>query len=301
MNGFLLIDKPQGINSFKLVMALRKLTGQRRVGFAGTLDPLASGLMVLALGEYTKLLSYLEARDKVYVVDILLGKVSDTYDTDGQVQDGTAAAGARPVSREVIDALLVEYFVGEISQTPPRFSAVQIAGKRAYDLARKGVDFQLASRQVQIFSCRILDYDFPNLRLEVHCSSGTYVRSLAHDLGEKLGCGGVVAGLRRLKVGDLSVEDAVSLEQMPAEGVDKFLLSPRRIFENIFKPEQMIEVNQSEYAVLARGNFIDNTFGLAVDAAASQGLAFFEGQLVGVVETIENGQKLKFKKKLHIF
>jgi tRNA pseudouridine55 synthase len=180
MNGFLLIDKASGINSFKLVLALRKIAAQKRVGFAGTLDPLASGLMVLALGEYTKLLSYLEAKDKVYQVTMRFGVVSDTYDIDGQVVPFVNLEGVQPPpTLGQIEAALARDFTGEINQIPPRFSALRIDGKRAYDMAREGQQFEMKARPVQIFSSKVLEYNFPELSLEVHCSSGMYIRSLA--------------------------------------------------------------------------------------------------------------------------
>ena len=289
MNGFLLIDKPVGSNSFKLVIALRKMLGQRRIGYAGTLDPLASGLMILAIGEYTKLLPYLEAKDKVYEVTVLLGQVSNTYDTDGEMS--TVEVKDIP-EKNRIEQVLAESFTGEIQQIPPKFSAIQIDGKRAYDLARKGHEFELKSRPVQIFSSKLLDYIYPELRLEVHCSSGTYIRTIAHDLGQKLGTGGLVSQLRRTRIGDIDVAGALPLASLNVDFVNKNLVPPRTIFKN----RSMVDLSESQYSVLTLGNFIDNVFNLQGDA-----LGFFKEEVVGVIELTENGSKLKFKKKLHIF
>ena len=327
MNGFLLIDKEggknnsrtssssggknnsrtsgssAGLNSFKLVIALRKIANQKRVGYAGTLDPLASGLMVMALGEYTKLLPYLESRDKVYEVEILLGSSSDTYDTDGVVVQREVK---KIPSRIRLEEILKTSFTGKLEQRPPRFSAIQIGGKRAYDLARQGEDFQLKRRPVEIFNIEILHYDFPVLRLRVHCSSGTYIRSLAHDLGEALGCGGVVSALRRTAVGQLQVEKAVALSAINAQNLESSFIDPREIFVD----KKCIQLSDEEYAVLARGNFIDNIVfphnkpreklpeRLSEDESA---VAFRQGSVVGIVETTQAGSKLKFRRKLHIF
>jgi len=313
MNGFLLIDKARGINSFKLVLALRKIAGQKRVGFAGTLDPLASGLMILALGEYTKLLQYLEAKDKVYHVTMRFGVVSDTYDTDGQVVPFVNLSEAQEAPTfQQIEEVLSRDFTGEINQIPPRFSALRIDGKRAYDMAREGQQFEMKARPVQIFSSKILSYNFPELSLEVHCSSGTYIRSLAHDLGQKLGCGAVVSVLRRTKVGQLKVEDSVALEKLNEAPLSSFFVQPEKVLASVFGEESILQLSEGDYEVLARGNFIENGFGLPVGhgggevnhrlgGASEVGLAFFRGEVVGVVETTEGGSKLKFKKKLLIF
>lgn len=295
MNGFLLIDKEQGLNSFKLVVILRKLAGQKRVGYAGTLDPLASGLMVLALGEYTKLLPYLEAKDKVYRVGVKLGVISNTYDAEGQVE---VYPEARQPSLEEIKEILADNFTGEIKQIPPKFSAIQIDGKRAYDLAREGHQFELKERPVQIFYAKVLDYQYPELKLEVHCSSGTYIRSLAHDLGEKLSCGAMVADLRRTKIGGLSIEQALPLDKIKEAPLINFFTPPSLIFKDVFSAKQIIALGKEQYEVLAHGNFIENESVLGVGGV---GLAFYKGEVVGVVETTERGSKLKFKKKLHIF
>ncbi len=289
INGFLLIDKPEGINSFKLVIALRKISNQKRVGYAGTLDPLASGLMILALGEYTKLLPYLEAADKVYQVGIKFGEVSDSYDADGQISP--IEVSEKPTLK-IIKEELARNFQGKIRQIPPRFSAIQIGGKRAYDLARKGEQFELKERPVQIFSTEVLDYSYPYLNLEIHCSSGTYIRSFAHQLGENLKCGGLVSKLRRTKIGKLSVEDSFPLASLNLEVVNKIFVSPREIFKGM----SQIELEKSQYEVLSKGNFIENP-----ELLSGEALGFFENQLVGIIETTENGRKLKFKKKLHIF
>ncbi len=293
MNGFLLIDKESGLNSFKLVLALRRIANQKRVGFAGTLDPLASGLMILALGEYTKLLPYLEAKDKVYEVLVELGKTSDSFDIDGEVIDRQVQGNPafKPPKEEEILEILKLKFSGKIEQVPPRYSALRIDGKRAYQMAREGQVFEMKSRPVEIFSVDILEYQFPRLKLRVHCSSGTYIRSLANDLGEELGCGGMVVELRRTAIGGIGVEEALQLDDLKAVSLAEVMTAPEKVFAG--RPK--ININYEDYQILARGNFIDNPNG------GGEALAFLDGQLVGVVETTMQGSKLKFRKKLNIF
>ncbi len=279
MHGFLLLDKSSGEPSFRSVIRLRKRLGLRRVGFAGTLDPLATGLMIFAVGEYTKLLPYLEAKDKVYETSIVLGAVSDTYDADGDVTEVEAEAEAEAPSEEAVRAVLEQNFMGVLSQVPPAHSAVQIDGMRAYDLARKGEKVELKPRQVEVFSVEILEYAYPLLRLRVHCAAGTYIRSIAHDLGQELGCGGYVKELRRMAIGDLSVDQADE---------EKFY----KAWE-ILSMMPVCDLSREQYEVLALGNFVD----LEVDEVPA--LARFEGECVGALEKAANGQ-YKFKKRLLI-
>lgn len=291
MNGFLLLDKKTGLNSFKLVVALRKIAGQKRVGFAGTLDPLATGLMILALGEYTKLLPYLEKADKKYEVKIELGKESDTFDSDGEI---TVINGYLEPTLEDVEKILKEKFLGKIIQIPPRFSAIKIGGKRAYDMARKGEKFEMKEREVEIFSIEVLEYDFPFLRLQIHCSSGTYIRSIAHDLGGILGCGGMVVELRRTAIGgaDFDGFDVCKMEDLNAENIVEHFVEPVKLFGGMAK----VELEQGEYDVLANGNFIENRFNLGEIA-----LGYLKGELVGILKGVDGSNKLKFKKKLNIF
>ncbi len=222
-----MIDKPKGVPSFRCVAVLRRLTGVRRIGFAGTLDPLASGLMILAVGRpATRQLGNLTKMDKVYDVEIELGKVSDSYDADGKIEcikNLDEKSFIKKLNKNYIQEVLEENFSGERLQQPPVFSAIQIGGKRAYALARQNKEVKLEPRKVVFHSITVLSYLWPVLALRVHCGSGTYIRSLAHDLGEILGCGGYVKELRRIKVGSFDVADAVGLAQLNAENVFGFL------------------------------------------------------------------------------
>jgi tRNA pseudouridine55 synthase len=305
MNGFLLLDKETGLNSFKLVVALRKLADQKRVGFAGTLDPLATGLMILALGEYTKLLPCLEVKDKKYEVKIEFGKTSDTYDAEGEIIEQTFEKGREfeVPNESTIKKLLKERFVGKIQQVPPRFSALKIDGQRAYEMARKGEEFEMKSREVELFSTEILEYEYPFLRLSIPCSKGTYIRSIAHDLGELLGCGGIVAELRRTAVGEVEIGSekwkVSQVSDLDQENLQLCFVSPRVLLAD----KMQIDLNEEQYSVLNRGNFIEDEWGTEKQQRGEDfvALGFFQGDLVGVVERANVPGKLKFKKKLNIF
>ncbi|MFN3302021.1 MAG: tRNA pseudouridine(55) synthase TruB [Patescibacteria group bacterium] len=217
---FILIDKPKRITSHDVVNHLRKITGQRKIGHAGTLDPIATGLLILGIGrKATKKLSQFQKLDKEYIVKIKLGAISDTFDSEGKIEKKKVEK--IPNLNEVEEVLKI--FVGEIEQIPPSFSAKKIKGKKAYQLARKGLKIKLKPIKVKIYKIEILNYSFPYLEIKVLCSSGTYIRSLANDIGEKLSCGGYVEELRRIKIGNFSVEKAVKLDDLNSENWRNFL------------------------------------------------------------------------------
>ncbi len=206
LDGLLVLDKPGGVTSRDAVnRALRWFPRGTRMGHTGTLDPLATGVLVLCLGAATRLTEYVQRMGKTYRAGVRLGARSDTDDADGTV---TPVAPAAPPAAAAVTAALAG-FVGEIDQTPPVFSAAKVAGRRAYDLARQGHDVDLRPRKVHIYGIDVLHYEHPRLELEIRCGKGTYIRSLARDLGERLGCGALVQTLRRTCVGPFAAEDAV--------------------------------------------------------------------------------------------
>lgn len=210
-HGFLLIDKPTGITSHTAVAIVRKRLSEKDIGHLGTLDPAASGLLVLAVGSKAlKVIELFEGLSKAYRADIEFGAVSSTYDREGVIEEVTRKPGWDIPTDSQISKLLQERFTGKISQVPPAFSAVHVNGQRAYDLARQGKQVELQARTVQIEKSTIVSYDYPKLVLDVHCGSGTYIRSLAHDLGAAVGCGGYLSALRRTSIGEWSVENAKS-------------------------------------------------------------------------------------------
>lgn len=286
---FLLIDKASGQNSFRLVQCLRKIFDLRRVGFAGTLDPLATGLLIFALAEATKLLPALEGMDKVYEVKIRLGKISTTYDAEGEISDYPTVENFP--THEFIEEVL-KSFLGSQQQMPPQFSAIKIKGKHAYEMARKGVKVDLKPRPVVFYDIRLDSYEYPMLALTVHCSSGTYIRSLAHDLGQKLQCGGHVEELRRTKVGPFSVKDAIDLNIINPSNKLQYVLKP----QELLKDWAQIELTEKEYAMIALGGFIPNR----IHYQGKSLLALYQQECVGLIETFNEGASLKFIKKFTI-
>jgi tRNA pseudouridine55 synthase len=219
VNGILLIDKPSGWTSFDIVAKvrglLRKLTGSKiKIGHTGTLDPLATGLLVLMVGNYTKKVPEFTKLDKTYEVTMRLGQTSTTGDEEG---DKLAISDKVPGINEVREALVP--FVGEIEQVPPAYSAVKVGGKRAYDLARAGKTPELKPRQVKIYKLELKKYDYPLVQFAAEVSSGTYIRSLVEDIGKQLGTGAYTSNLRRTRVGNLSVTHAVKPDTLTADKI----------------------------------------------------------------------------------
>lgn len=208
----LLIDKPAGITSFGVVARVRRRLSQQlgkkaKVGHTGTLDPFATGLMIIVTGKECRNAGNYSKLDKVYEATIRLGQTSTTGDPEGEIIN---VSGNQPQLSDIQTA--VEQFQGEITQRPPMFSAIKINGRRAYDLARKGEVVEMPERQVTIYSLQILDYTYPELRIRVHVSSGTYIRTLAEDIGKALMTGAYCSELRRTKIADFRIEDAEAIE-----------------------------------------------------------------------------------------
>lgn len=209
ISGVLVVDKPVGMTSHDVVQVIRKGTNIRRAGHTGTLDPRASGVLVVLVGPAVRLSEYVSASDKRYQAVVSLGSSTDTYDADGRILS-TAPVN---ISEEQFDEAL-KTFIGEIEQVPPPFSAVKIKGRKAYEMAREGEEVDLAPRKIKVYNLELLEWAPPEAVIDVYCSSGTYVRSLAHDLGEKLGCGAHLVGLRRTKSGRFTLRDAVPLRKL---------------------------------------------------------------------------------------
>jgi len=225
LEGILLVDKPSGPTSHDVVDRARRVCRMRRVGHAGTLDPMATGLLVLLIGKATKLSQYLTSLDKVYHGSITLGVATNTMDAEGEV------ASTKPVpdlaEEEVARAM--ETFVGDQYQTPPMFSAVKIKGKRLYKMARKGQEVEREPRFIRISRFDLIELKLPEIRFELACAKGTYARVLANDFGEKLGCGGHLSQLRRIASGQFGVDQAISLadlERLGPQSVSKIMIPP---------------------------------------------------------------------------
>jgi tRNA pseudouridine55 synthase len=214
MNGLLLVNKPLGITSFDVIRRLRRQTGVRKIGHAGTLDPLASGLMLMLFGTACKQAERLTKLDKRYLAQVTLGATSTTGDNEG---DKTPVSDRVPTKAEVEAA--IARLTGELTQTPSIYSAIKINGQEAYKHARAGRAVTMPSRQVTVHEHTLVSYDYPIIQLAAHVSSGTYIRSLAEDLGNLLGTGAYVSGLVRTEVGEYGLGEAVVLDEADAATV----------------------------------------------------------------------------------
>ena len=252
MNGILLIDKPEGWTSNDIVQKLRGMLRTRRIGHSGTLDPMATGLLVVFVGRATRAVEFAEQHDKRYVAGLRLGQTTDTQDITGNT---LASDHKLPTEEELVAAL--DNFKGEISQIPPMYSAIKVNGQRLYEIARKGGEVERKARNIKIHSLELMGKQDGDYVLDVRCSKGTYIRTLCHDLGNSLGCGGCMSSLRRIEAGRFSLENAVTLEQVQDyvnRGEAESLLMPvDKLFD--YCPE--FSVNEAQEKKLRCGSYID--------------------------------------------
>lgn len=212
-SGFLLIDKPVDWTSFDVVAKLRGITGIKKIGHAGTLDPFATGLLIIAIGRAaTKQISNYVKKDKVYETTLCLGAVSSTHDPEGEIKKNTKDDTGIPSIDEV--ERVVKSFTGKQEQIPPMYSAKKVQGKKLYQLARQGKEVERWPEGIEVFSLEILKYDWPLLELRVHCSSGTYIRVLGSDIGQALRVGAYLTKLKRVAIGDYKLQDAFGIKDI---------------------------------------------------------------------------------------
>jgi len=227
--GFLLINKPAGLTSHDIVNQVRKILNTKKVGHAGTLDPLAQGLLIIGVKEAVKMLSWWHYFTKTYQAQLVFGKTSDTYDTAGQIKNITT----KKISQTKLEQAL-QNFIGQQTQRPPIFSAKKIKGQKAYTLARKNIAVEIPEQTVKIYQSRLIDFSWPNAAWEITCSSGTYIRSLIHDLGQNLSTGAIMTDLIRLKIGPASIKSSIKIESLnshyPTQG---YFLSPLFLLKKI--------------------------------------------------------------------
>lgn len=281
--GLVLIDKPTGWTSHDVVAKVRKVVGTKKVGHAGTLDPLATGLLVLGIESGTKLLTFLVGADKTYEAVIRLGQQTISDDSESAIISTASPDEIAELSDEDI-AREIAKLTGIIMQTPSSVSAIKVAGKRAYDLVRAGEEVELKAREVKIFSFEMLSVTrvsgFMDVKVRVECSSGTYIRALARDLGNLLGVGGHITALRRTKVGHFDVTEANSIEELGELRLTELATAARQLFP-------VIELSESEVTDLIHGKRISGkseVAGLAAGLSAS-------GKLVAVLESVKTDLK----------
>jgi len=222
-----LLTKPKGVPSFRAVAILRRLLGLKKVGFAGTLDPLASGLLIMATGQATKLLDYFHNLPKTYEAQIIFGQTSATYDLEGPVEINSQA---KPFVREFVEGLLKK-FLGPQLQQVPLYSAKKVKGQTLYKLARQGKKITPPSQRVEIYGLTIKDFSYPKLDLVVECSTGTYIRSLAHDLGEASGQGALLGELCRTAIGNFKISQTLALENLNKSILEKNSLTAQGVID----------------------------------------------------------------------
>ena len=253
MFGFLNVNKPSCITSHKVISILRKITGIKQIGHAGTLDPLASGVLPVAIGKASKLIDYLPS-DKSYCVGMYLGMTSDTFDTEGVIEK-------RECEKITLDQIqnVLPQFRGETKQIPPAFSAVHYNGKRLYELARSGkIPDDIPARDITIYKNELVSFDYEKqiLKLDISCSKGTYIRTIVNDLGEVLGCGAVMFELTRTDAASMKLDNAIELKET---------LSKNDIVENLVKPQDVlpltqIEISPDDFKRVLNGNKFENTY-----------------------------------------
>lgn len=256
INGIVNIYKEKGYTSHDVVAVLRKVVGQKKIGHTGTLDPDATGVLPVCLGRATKVCELLTDHDKTYEALLLLGKATDTQDISGEVLEEKDPAH---LTEEEVRSC-IESFIGEYDQVPPMYSALKVNGKKLYELAREGKTVERKSRRVQIHGIRILEMNLPHVRMEVDCSKGTYIRTLCHDIGEKLQVGGCMEELERTKVGRFLKEDAVTLDEVSQkmeQGEGAELFTP---LDQIFEELPAVTVTDAKAWMSYNGNDLPERF-----------------------------------------
>ncbi|MBH27888.1 MAG: tRNA pseudouridine(55) synthase TruB [Chloroflexi bacterium] len=276
MNGWLLVDKPSGVSSHDVVQRARRIIPGCRIGHTGTLDPLATGLLVLGIGNTTRLSEYLISQPKRYTAVIRLGVTTTTFDADGDIMsEEDIKIGAAEIES------ILPNFIGSIEQVPPIYSAIKIGGERAYKLARSGKTVKMSPRSVRIDQLAMVDYCSPDVTLEISCSSGTYVRSLAHDLGESIGCGAHVLCLRRDVVGPFSLHQSYQLEDIEQTHDSSELSSLLLPSGDAMVGWQQVCLGEDDVRKIRHGNSVK------VSGCVSENLALaydVEGELIAVLE-----------------
>jgi tRNA pseudouridine55 synthase len=288
-HGLLVLDKPAGITSRTAVdRASGWFPRGTKIGHTGTLDPLATGVLVICVGVATRLAEYVQDMTKTYRTEILLGATSDTDDADGTITPDPDAVVPEPMA---IEAALAEFF-GTIEQVPPAYSAAKLAGRRAHELARKGHEVTLQPRTVRIHGIDLLDYTYPKLELEVRCGKGTYIRSLARDLGRRLGCGALVKTLSRIRVGPFLVSAGIALDADSAAARSRLLPVSAAVacLPRVIVSEAQAEQLRHGQAITWRGEALSDGGDVAVFDEMEK--------LVGVARAQKQGKMLRPEKVL---
>ena len=282
MEGIIVINKPKGITSFDVIRKLKKILKTKKIGHTGTLDPLATGVMLMCVGKVTKLASDLEAKDKVYIADFDIGYATDTYDIEGK----KIAENIIEISKENLEQS-IKKFIGNIKQVPPMYSAIKIDGNKLYHLARKGIEVERPERDVTIEYINLLDFKDNKAKIETKVSKGCYIRSLIFDIGQDLGTYATMTALERKQVGDYSLKNSYSLEQIEEMVLNndfKFL----KTIEEIFSYDKYSLQTEKELTLYKNGN----TVKIKENLENKKYRIYFQDEFIGLAN-VENNNLLK--------
>ena len=282
MEGIILVNKPKGISSFDVIRKLKRILKTKKIGHTGTLDPLATGLMLICVGKATKLASDLEAKNKVYLADFEIGYATDTYDIEGK----RIAENLIEVSKDNLE-LSFKKFIGDIKQVPPMYSAIKIDGNKLYHLARKGIEVERPERDVTIEYIKLLDFKDNKAKIETKVSKGCYIRSLIYDIGQALGTYATMTTLQRKQVGDYSLETSYTLEQIEEMVLNndfKFL----KTIEEIFSYDKYSLQTEKELTLYKNGN----TVKIKENLENKKYRIYFQDEFIGLAN-VENNNLLK--------
>ena len=282
MEGIIIVNKPKGITSFDVIRKLKKILKTKKIGHTGTLDPLATGVMLMCVGKATKLASDLEAKDKVYIADFDIGYATDTYDIEGK----KIAENIIEVSKENLEQS-IKKFIGNIKQVPPMYSAIKIDGNKLYHLARKGIEVERPERDVTIEYINLLDFKDNKAKIETKVSKGCYIRSLIYDIGQDLGTYATMTALQRKQVGDYSLETSYTLEQIEEMVLNndfKFL----KTIEEIFSYDKYSLQTEKELTLYKNGN----TVKIKENLENKKYRIYFQDEFIGLAN-VENNNLLK--------
>ena len=282
MEGIIVVNKPKGITSFDVIRKLKKILKTKKIGHTGTLDPLATGVMLVCVGRATKLASDLEAKDKIYIADFDIGYATDTYDIEGK----KIAENTIEISKENLEQS-IKKFIGNIKQVPPMYSAIKIDGNKLYHLARKGIEVERPERNVTIEYINLLDFKDNKVKIETKVSKGCYIRSLIYDIGQDLGTYATMTALQRKQVGDYSLENSYSLEQ-----IEKMIFNNNfnflKTIEEIFSYDKYSLQTEKELTLYKNGN----TVKIKENLENKRYRIYFQNEFVGLAN-IENNNLLK--------
>ncbi|WP_455144402.1 tRNA pseudouridine(55) synthase TruB [Brachyspira pilosicoli] len=283
MKGFLIVNKPKGITSFDVIRKLKPILKEKRIGHVGTLDPFASGVLIIALGRYTKLFFLFDDLYKEYIAEGVFGESRDTYDVEGKVLEKTKNKNI--LSFNELEALIKNNFLGSILQKPPIYSAKKIDGKRAYDLARENKEFQLKSVNVFINNIELLKYNYPYFRIKTSVSKGTYIRAIVRDIGEITNNLAYTKDLIRTSIGDYNIDNAISLENINANNIISFFDMFKNFDKLLIEDEKDIKQILSGNTKLIENINIKNKYLALVDR---------DNNLLAIISNINNSNRYSF-------